>query len=173
MPATPTIAIIDTTFSTIDMGTIVLDQITHAMHDQHRGVDRSYALVRRTVPGFKDLTAASRAAIDAGASIVLACGMPGPEPIDESCAKDASFGLQMTQALTGVPVLEIFVHMSEALTASNEVDADTLLRICDGRCRGHADNAIAMLDAPEVMIERAGTGRRQGGQDVGPLELLA
>ena len=164
----PTIAIIDTTFSTVDMGALVLDEISQAS----AGEPHSYEIVRRTVPGFKDLTAASRSAIDAGASIVLACGMPGPEPIDESCAKDASFGLQMTQALTGVPVLELFVHMSEALTATGEVDAETLLRICEGRCRGHANNAIAMLAEPDVMIERAGTGRRQGGQDVGPLQLL-
>lgn len=163
MPATKTITVVDTTFSVLDMGALVVDEINTSHGLEH------VTVVRRTVPGFKDLTAASRAAIDGGASLVVACGMPGPEPIDESCAKDASFGLQMTQALTGVPVLEVFVHMSEALDGDARVDPETLSAICRDRCRGHANNAVAMVTKPESMIARAGTGRRQGAPDVGAL----
>jgi riboflavin synthase len=64
------------------MGTIVLDRI------QGRATPNRLRAVRRTVPGFKDLAAASRRAIEEGASLVVACAMPGPEPIDETCAGD-------------------------------------------------------------------------------------
>lgn len=157
------IAVIDTTFSRIDMGAIVLDELTkNSLADRMR-------TSRRTVPGFKDLAAAARNFINGGADIVVACAMPGPEPIDESCAKDASFGLQMVQALTGVPVLEVFVHMAEAMGSEDGLDEAHLAAICERRCRGHADNASTMMLQPEVMITRAGTGRRQGADHEGSL----
>lgn len=156
--------VVDTTFATVNMGGIICDELLAS----------SYApdikLERYTVPGFKDLAAVARRSIDSGANMVLAAGMPGPEPIDESCAKDASFGLQMVQAMTGVSILEIFVHMSEALDDNRNVIDSKLLAICEDRCREHAKNALRMVFAPQDMIDRAGTGRRQGGPDVGSVE---
>jgi len=156
------IAVIDTTFASVNMGQVVLDRITT------QSASSQIEVTRATVPGFKDLAAASRRAIDHGAALVIACAMPGPEPLDESCAKDASFGLQMVQALTGVAVLEVFVHATEALTRTG-IDELALREICIKRCEGHADNAVWMTTEPHTMVERAGSGRRQGGDDVGQL----
>lgn len=163
LSTSPVIAVIDTTFASVDMGSVVESRIhEHAASDQ-------IETQRTTVPGFKDLAAAARRAIDGGADLVVACAMPGPEPIDESCAKDASLGLQMVQALTGTAVLEVFVHMSEALDERGHVVDDVLQEICLRRCQGHADNAFWMVTDPGHMIARAGTGRRQGADDVGEL----
>lgn len=156
----PSIAVIDTTFARIDMGGIVAAQIAQS--------PEAVVVDRVTVPGFKDLAAARRA-INDGAAIVVACAMPGPEPIDEACAHDASVGLQTVQALTGTPVLEVFVHMTEALDDHAAVDEDRLMEICKRRCQAHADNAIWMLLNHETMTRRAGTGRRQGADDAGQL----
>lgn len=93
--------------------------------------------------------------------------MLGPEPIDESCARDASLGLQTVQALTGVAVLEVFVHMTEARQTDGTVDVDHLVEICRRRCDGHAENAVRMVLDPAAMTRRAGTGRRQGADDAG------
>ncbi len=161
------ISILDTTFARLDMGTLVSDRVAASPHAAALDVTRV------TVPGFKDLTAAARRAIDAGADIVVACAMPGPEPIDESCASEASAGLQHVQALTGTNVLEVFVHMSEALLDNGQVDDAKLSEICVDRCQGHADNAVWMVMEPETMIARAGTGRRQGGADAGAIALAS
>lgn len=155
--------VVDTTFSRVDMGSILVDELGRSNHVENLDIQRY------TVPGFKDLAAYARRSIDGGANIVLAAAMPGPEPIDESCAKDASFGLQMVQAMTGVSVLEIFVHMTEALNPDRSVDEQKLSAICEDRCREHALNAIRMVFDPAEMVERAGSGRRQGGADVGPV----
>ena len=160
-----TIAVIDTTFARADMGTTVSDRIARTAAAAQVNVTRT------TVPGFKDLAAAARRAIDNGADLVVACAMPGPEPIDESCAKDASFGLQMVQALTGVPILEVFVHMNEARLETGDIDEGLLHHICQRRCEGHADNAVWMTTQPTSMTERAGTGRRQGSDDVGTIQV--
>ncbi len=161
--ATNRVVVIDTTFARVDMGAIVSRRITETAPPGELIVDRV------TVPGFKDLTAASRRAIDDGAAIGVACAMPGPEPIDEACAREASLGLQAVQALTGVAVLEVFVHMTEALNADGAVDDDHLVEICRRRCEGHADNAIWMVLDPAAMTSRAGTGRRQGADDEGAI----
>lgn len=161
----PTVAVLDTTFARVDMGRVVAEHL--AASSEHIGVQRS------TVPGFKDLAAAARRAIDGGAAIVIACAMPGPEPIDAACASEASLGLQMVQALTGTPVLEVFVHMSEAIGTDGVVEEARLLKITTGRCRGHADNARWMLLDPDTMVSRAGTGRRQGAEDEGELATMS
>lgn len=107
--------------------------------------------------------------LDHGAGLVIACAMPGPEPIDESCASEASLGLQMVQALTGTSVLEVFVHTNEAARSDGVIDEERLLHIATHRCQAHADNALRMLFDPDEMIERAGSGRRQGADDEGTL----
>lgn len=155
------IAVLDTTFARVDMGRVVAEQL--AASTEQVTVERS------TVPGFKDLAAAARRSIDDGAALVIACAMPGPEPIDEACASEASLGLQMVQALTGTSVLEVFVHTTEAVRSDGVIDEDRLLHIATRRCQGHADNAVRMLMNPDDMTQRAGTGRRQGADDEGAL----
>lgn len=149
--------IVDTTFAVVNMGARAIDQL------RHHGVDDAH-IVRRTVPGFKDLGVAARRLIEDGCDIVLACGMAGADPIDKQCAQDASIGIQLAQHATGTHVLEVIVHMDET------DDPDELVRVVDNRVREHATNAYWLLEAPEELIARAGTGQRQGFEDVGSLE---
>jgi riboflavin synthase len=41
----------------------------------------------------------------------------------------------------------------------------------DQRSREHALNVVKMLSRPEKMIKEAGTGQRQGFEDVGPARM--
>ena len=153
-----TYAVVDTTFAVVNMGDHAVDQL------RREGVpaDRIH---RRTVPGFKDLGAACRQLLDGGADIAIACAMVGPEEIDKQCSQDASFGLQLCQQFTSKHVLEVFVHMDET------DDPAELVRVVDNRVREHATNAYWLLEAPEELRKRAGTGQRQGFPDAGPLEV--
>jgi riboflavin synthase len=50
-----------------------------------------FEIVRRTVPGFKDLAVGTRRLLEAdGCAIGIACGMPGGAEIDDICAHEAS-----------------------------------------------------------------------------------
>ncbi len=148
-------AIVDTTFAVVNMGDRAEDQLrSHGVTD----------IVRRTVPGFKDLGAACRQLLDGGADIAVACGMVGPEDIDKQCSQDASFGLQLCQQFTGKHILEVFVHMDECDTDAQLID------VVDNRVREHATNAYWLLEAPDKLAKLAGTGQRQGFEDVGSIE---
>ncbi|MGB1585956.1 MAG: riboflavin synthase [Thermoplasmatota archaeon] len=148
--------IVDTTFAVCRQGPRAVDQL-----NKH-GVP-SDRIAWRTVPGFKDLGVAARQLIDAGCDIVIACGMAGPEEIDKQCAQDASLGLQMCQQATGVPVLEVIIHMDEA-------DGQALIDVVDNRVREHATNAFWMMEHPGELTQRSGTGQRQGFEDIGSIE---
>lgn len=159
-----TYAVVDTTFAVCNMGDRAVDQL------RQEGVPAS-DIHRRTVPGFKDLGAACRQMLEGigmpdntPADIAIACGMVGPEDIDKQCSQDASFGLQLCQQFTGKHVLEVFVHMDET------DDPQELIAVVDNRVREHATNAYWILEAPDELRKRAGTGQRQGFEDVGPLE---
>lgn len=152
----PRYAVVDTTFAVVDMGEAAVDQL------RQEGVPAA-CIERCTVPGFKDLGAACRQLLDAGVDIAIACGMVGPEGIDKQCSQDASFGLQLCQQMTGKHVLEVFVHMDET------DDPQELRGVTDNRVREHATNAYWLLEAPHELEKRAGTGQRQGFEDVGPL----
>jgi riboflavin synthase len=152
----PTYGVVDTTFSTVNMGDVAIAQ--------WRKLGIAPARIRRrTVPGFKDLAVAAKQMIeDDGCAIVLACGMPGPEPIDKQCGHEASLAIGQVQLLTSRHVLEVFVHMDEAR------DDDELIRICRNRVAEHAVNAYWLLEKPRELVARAGTGQRQGFDDIGP-----
>ncbi|HII17674.1 TPA: riboflavin synthase [Candidatus Woesearchaeota archaeon] len=148
------IGIADTTFSRVNMGRIAEDTIRES-GEQHR-------LVRYTVPGVKDLpVAAKRLFAEHGCDIVVACGMVGHEAVDKACGHEASTAIQQVQLMVDRHVLEVFVHMDEA-----EDDADLLL-LATNRTRKHALNALALLKGPTSLTPLAGTGRRQGRNDVG------
>ncbi len=155
----PNYAVVDTTFAVCNMGDRAVDQLIQ------EGVPAEF-IERRTVPGFKDLGAACRQMLDGGADIAIACGMVGPEDIDKQCSQDASFGLQLCQQFTGKHVLEVFVHMDET------DDPKELINVVDNRVREHATNAYWLLEAPDELQKRAGTGQRQGFEDVGSIEEL-
>ena len=151
------IGIVDTTFARYDMGSAVEDEL--------RGMGTGFKIIRRTVPGIKDLPVAAKKLIEEEkCEIVIALGMPGPKPIDKQCAHEASLGLIIAQLMTNTPIIEVFVHEDEAK------DEKELAWLADRRAREHAQNAYYMLFNPEKLRKMAGTGQRQGFEDAGPLE---
>ncbi|MDD3492466.1 MAG: riboflavin synthase [Candidatus Thermoplasmatota archaeon] len=150
------IGIADTTFARVDMGALAIDELKNR--------EASIKIERLTVPGIKDLPCAARRLIDGGCHLVMALGMPGAADIDKQCAHQASQGLIMVQALTGIHVIEVFVHLDEAR------DDRELKWLAERRTREHAENAINLLFHPERLTRQAGTGQRQGFEDAGPVE---
>ena len=158
------IGVVDTMFARVDMGAIALEAL-NAKPD----CGRKFDLVRRTVPGFKDLAVAAQRLIQLhGCGIVLVLGMPGGAELDQACAHEASLGVMAAQLATSTHILEVFVHEQEGLG-----DEARLLAICQDRCAKHALNAYDMLFEPESLIARAGAGVRQGAPDVGRIEVGA
>jgi riboflavin synthase len=150
------IGIADTSFARYDMAWEAIDQIKKEVG----GV----TIVRRTVPGVKDLPVACKKLIEEEeCDIVIALGMPGKEEKDKVCAHEASTGIIHAQLLTNKHILEVFVHEDEGGTDKELID------IAVNRSREHAKNAVSMIFYPDDMIKRAGTGRRQGKEDAGPL----
>ena len=149
------IGIADTTFARVDMGSLAIDEL--------KGIEAAIKIIRVTVPGIKDLPCAARRLIDGDCDLIMALGMPGPEDIDKQCAHEASQGLIFVQALTGIHIIEVFVHMNEA------ADDKELKRLVDHRTREHAQNAINLLFHPNRLTKQAGTGQRQGFKDAGPI----
>ena len=98
-----------------------------------------------------------------GCEVAMALGMVGGAPVDGVCAHEASLGIQQVMLRTNKHVIEVFAHMNEAKN-----DAD-LLALTENRVRKHVHNAIWMVAEPQKLVERAGTGRRQGREDAGPV----
>ncbi len=149
------IGVADTTFARVDM----FKYVKQALSDLG-STDR---IVRYTVPGIKDLPVACKKLFDAGCDIVLALGMPGKQPIDKTCAHEASQGLIQLQIMTGKHIIEVFVHEDEG---KDDLD---LLSIAKERAYKHAVNAYWLIHNRKKLENMAGTGRRQGKQDAGPL----
>ena len=148
------IGIADTTFARVDMGRIAVDEIRkHA----------SVGLERSVVPGIKDLPVACKKLIEErGCEIVMALGMPGGAEKDKICAHEASQGLILCQLMTNKHIIEVFVHEDEAK------DAKELAWLMERRTREHAANAVRLALYPKELEKLAGTGQRQGFEDVGP-----
>jgi riboflavin synthase len=150
------IGIVDTTFARYDMG--------GAAEAELKAMGTGFKVLRRTVPGIKDLPVACRQLIEKeGCDIVLAMGMPGPLPVDRQSALVADFGLQQVQVATGTAILGVFVYEDEA------EDEKELSRLSEMRAREHARNAFNLLFRPQVLRRSAGLGLREGFEDVGPL----
>lgn len=150
------IGICDTTFARYDMASATVDEIK-----QHIG---NLKIIRRTVPGVKDLPVACKKLIEEeGCEMVMALGMPGPEKIDKICAHEASTGLIQAQLMTNTHILEVFVHEDEGK------DEKDLKFLADNRAREHAQNLVKMIFKPDKLKKEAGTGMREGHPDKGPL----
>ena len=150
------IGVADTTFARVDMARYAIRTL------QERGT--GFRVVRRTVPGIKDLPVACRQLFrDDRADLCLALGMPGPAELDRSSAHVASMGLMMTGVLEAKPIVECFVHETEA---SGAAELETLAR---RRAEEHAINAYTLLFRPHDLARRAGEGLRQGFADAGPV----
>jgi riboflavin synthase len=149
------IGVVDTTFSRVDMATAAINELKA----NHTG----FKIIRRTVPGIKDLPAECKILFDTEhCDIIIALGMPGAQHIDKQCAHEASLGLILTQVLTGKHIIEVFVHLDEA---TNEKELETL---ATNRAREHARNVLALLYNPQSLTKHAGHGLREGFEDVGP-----
>lgn len=151
------IGLADTTFARVDMAKIA----EKTLKDNLEGI----RIVRYTVPGVKDLPVACKMLIDDGCGIVMALGMPGDKPIDKVCAHEASQGLIQTQLLANKHIIEVFVYLDEG---KNEKE---LLEIVKDRTKKHALNVIALLRGRNSLEKFAGTGKRQGKEDVGELKV--
>ncbi len=150
------IGIADTTFARYDMARDAIDEIKQNV----TGVK----IVRKTVPGIKDLPVACKKLLEEDdCDVCMAFGMPGPKPIDKTCAHEASQGLILSQLMTNKHILEVFVHEDE--TESKKV----LAALCENRAREHARNLVNLLFHPERLEKQAGTGKREGFEDKGPL----
>ncbi len=148
------VAVVDTTFSRINMGAIALDELAKSTEPARA--------VRTTVPGIKDLAVECKRML-ASADICIALGMVGGAKIDMQCAHEASLGIQQAKLLTGKHIIEVFVHENEAW---NEQE---LQRIAENRIRKHVQNAVLLITNPAKLTENAGKGIRQGASDEGPL----
>jgi riboflavin synthase len=155
------IGVVDTMFARYDMGQAACDELAICP-----GYNKTFKVVSKTVPGFKDLAVAAMNLIEQdGCEIVVALGMPGSAPIDKQCAHEAALGIMNAQLLTATPILEVFVHEDEA------TDPKVLASVFENRSRKHARNAYWMIFEPEQLRRRAGQGIRQGFDDAGPLQL--
>lgn len=148
------VGVADTTFSRVNMGAIAVDELKkHA----------SVAIERVTVPGIKDLPVACKKLIEERrCDIVMALGMPGGKDKDKMCAHEASTGLIQCQLMTNTHIIEVFVHEDEAK------DDRELAWLMEQRTREHAVNAVKLVLHPKDLERQAGTGQRQGFEDVGP-----
>ena len=150
------IGVVDTTFARVDMA----DSGIRALKSAGTG----FRVVRRTVPGIKDLPVAVRRLFQEDrADLCLAFGMPGKAEYDKTCAHEASMGLIFSGVLEAKPVVECFVFEGEA---RDDRELDTLAR---RRAEEHALNAYKMLFRPQELARASGGGLRQGFEDVGPV----
>ena len=149
------IGVVDTTFARADMAGAAVRAL--------QGAGTGFRIVRRTVPGIKDLPVACRTLfLEERVDLCLALGMPGRAEYDKTCAHEASLGLLFTGVLEAKPIVECFVFEGEA------EDPRELAALARRRAEEHALNAYAMLFRPRDLERRAGEGLRQGFTDAGP-----
>jgi len=151
------LGIVDTMFSRVDMGSMAVDEIKKNYPDVE--------IIRKTVPGIKDLPVECKKLLDAGCDIAMALGMAGGATVDSVCAHEASLGIQHAKLLTNKHIIEVFIHENEAWSEKE------FHSICENRVRKHAHNAVDIILHPEKLEEKAGMGVRQGKEDEGRIEL--
>ncbi|MEF8879151.1 MAG: riboflavin synthase [Candidatus Thermoplasmatota archaeon] len=151
------IGIADTTFARYDMASSAIDEL--------KNNDTGFKIIRKTVPGVKDLPVACKILLEEqNCDIGMALGMPGPEPIDKQCAHEASQGLIQVQLMCNKHVIEVFVHMDET------EDEKELAWLADRRAREHALNVLKLLFHPDKLAREAGRGIREGFEDEGSIK---
>ncbi|HEX9816783.1 MAG TPA: riboflavin synthase [Candidatus Thermoplasmatota archaeon] len=149
------IGVVDTTFARFNMGDAAQDELQKQAGE--------YDVMRRTVPGIKDLAVECKILLEEeDCDLVVACGMVGGQPIDKQCAHEASLAIQWAMLATNRHILEVFVHEDEAK------DENQLAWLMDRRTREHAVNAHWMVQEPGKLRQMAGQGLRQGFDDAGP-----
>lgn len=151
--------IVDTTFARVDMAKYALDEL--------RKYEDEITIIRRTVPGIKDLAVECKRLLEIEkCDACLALGMVGSAPIDAQCAHEASLGIMWAKLMANKHIVEAFVHECEAGTPAE------LVEICESRARKHAVNAVMLARQNyESLQKNAGRGIRQGKPDAGPLQV--
>ena len=150
------ICVVDTTFARVDMASHAIDVLKALMPDAK--------IVRSTVPGIKDIPVeALRLAKRVGCSAGIVFGWVGPTLTDKISYAAYSIAMQLVQLQLGIHFIDVTVHEDEAKSE------DELYRIALDRARKHAENLYYLLRAPEKLTAMAGTGRRQGRPDAGPI----
>lgn len=152
------LGIVDTMFSRANMGDMAIDEIKKNYPDVE--------IVRRTVPGIKDIPVeCARIFDEEKCDVCLALGMVGGAPVDEVCAHEASTSLLKVKLDKGKHIIEAFIHENESWTEKE------LHEIIDNRVRRHAHNAVLVVSKPDELVKNAGKGVRQGKDDEGPLSF--
>ncbi|MFA5108130.1 MAG: riboflavin synthase [Candidatus Micrarchaeia archaeon] len=159
------LGIVDTTFSRVNMGKIALDEIA-----KNKGEFDTLKVVRKTVPGIKDLPVECALLFEnEKCDIVMALGMVGGADIDSVCAHEASSAIQAVMLKHSKHIIEVFVHMKESMKNA-VLDEMDLYLLTQDRIRKHVHNAIWLVENPAKLVERAGTGKRQGREDEGEIK---
>jgi len=149
------LGLVDTMFARVNMANFAMDEIS-------KRYGMRVEMVRRTVPGIKDLAVECKRLLELEkCDIAMAFGMVGRAPIDMQCGHEASLGIQMAKMLTNRHIIEVFVHENEAKNDRQ------LIEICENRARKHAINAVQLILSPHELTLRAGAGIRQGFPDEG------
>lgn len=152
------IGVVDTMFARADMGDLAVKTIKKEAPNAE--------IVRYTVPGVKDLPIGCKRLFDeSGSDIIIALGMAGKMPIDETCAHEANLGLIHCELMVGRHIMKIFVHEKEAKNDKK------LAAIMKDRVVKHTINAIKLLNDPHWLRANAGTGQRQGSKNAKILQL--
>ncbi len=152
---TKKIGIVDTTFARAGMAKFAIEEL---------GKFKDVEIIRRTVPGIKDLGVECKILLQEGAGICLALGWVGAAEIDKQCAHEASLGIQLAKLQTNKHILEVFVFEFEGK------NKEELLQIVENRTRKHARNAYQLIANPSSLSKSAGMGIRQGKPDAGELK---
>jgi len=149
------IALIDTMFSRGDMGKICIETLEKTAKENNWEIE----IIRKTVPGIKDIPLALLNTLEQGCRAGIVLGMPGRMPIDKQCAHESSLGIQKVQLKTHKIVLEVYVHEDEGKSD------EELVSIMKNRTQKHSINLLWLLFKPEELTKRAGSGERQGKEN--------
>ena len=155
------IAVVDTMFARGDMGKVGIETMKKISNENNWKIE----ILRKTVPGVKDIPVALLNLLEQGCKAGIVFGMPGKEAVDKTCSHEASLGIQQVQLMTRKTVLEVFVHEEEGK------DANDLADVMHNRASKHGINLIWMLFKPEELEKRAGSGERQGRENAGKVKL--
>jgi len=150
------VGIVDTMFARVDMYPFVLEAFKDAGWKPE--------IVRRTVPGVKDMPVEALGMLNGGCDIVITLAMGGGAQVDYTCVHESCASLQQVMLMTGKHVVDVVVHRNEAKNDAK------LLSICRNRAYKHAINTYWLLNRPEELTKRAGTGERQGFENEGPVK---
>ncbi|BEP18494.1 riboflavin synthase [Pyrofollis japonicus] len=150
------ICIVDTTFARVDMARYAIETLQNLMPDAE--------IVRVTVPGIKDIPVAiKRLMMQENCDAGMVLGWVGSSLTDKISYAVYSLAVQMVQLELGRHIIDVTVHEDES------DDEETLFEIARDRASKHAENLYLLLRNPEELTRRAGTGRRQGRPDAGPI----